>query len=75
MRRGEVSEFVAMSEFYTSDVRDLLRCQGSMADQRRIMVIGIVGNETKTFSGVVQAISEDYTSRPSRWQITMLDIE
>ena len=64
-----------MSEFYTSDVRDLLRCQGSMAEQKLITILGTVGTNTKTFSGVVQAIVEDRTSKPKRWQITMLDIE
>ena len=63
-----------MSEFCTSDVRDLLRCQGSMADQKRIMIVGTVGTETKTFSGVVQAIFEDDASEPKRWRIAMLDI-
>ena len=64
-----------MSEFYTSDVRDLLRCQGSMAEQKRIMIVGTVDTETKTFNGVVQAIFEVYASKPKRWRITMLDIE
>jgi hypothetical protein len=46
-----------------------------MAEQKRIMIVGTVGTETKTFSGVVQAIVEDRTSKPKRWQIMMLDIE
>ena len=46
-----------------------------MAEQKRIMILGTVGTETRTFSGVVQAIVEDRTSKPKRWQITMLDIE
>jgi len=46
-----------------------------MAEQKRIMILGTVGTETRTFSGVVQGIVEDRTSKPMRWQITMLDIE
>ena len=49
----------AVTEFYMSDVRNLLRCQGSMAEQRQIMVVGSISNETKTFNGLVQAIFED----------------
>jgi len=64
-----------MSEFFTSDVRDLLRCQRSMTEQKRIMIAGTVETETKTFDGVVQAIFEDRGSKPRRWRITMLDIE
>ena len=54
-------------------MKDIVRCQGSMAEQKRIMVVGTVGNETKTFKGVVQAIIEDRTSNAKRWRITMLD--
>ena len=39
------------------------------------MVIGSVGNATKTFNGVVRDILEDRTSSPRRWRIAMLDIE
>jgi hypothetical protein len=45
-----------------------------MAEQKRIMIVGTVGTETKTFSGVVQAIFEDNASEPKRWRIAMLDI-
>jgi hypothetical protein len=46
-----------------------------MAEQRRIMIVGTADNGIKTFDGVVQAIREDLTSEPKRWQITMLDTE
>jgi hypothetical protein len=62
-----------MSEFYLSDAKDLVRCQGSMAEQKRVVVVGRVGNEIKTFKGVVQTINEDRTSNPKRWRIKMLD--
>jgi hypothetical protein len=64
-----------MSEFYTSDVRDLLRCQQSMAEQKPITVIGGVDNEIKTFTGVVQAIDEDHGSKRTRWLVAILDLE
>jgi hypothetical protein len=62
-----------MSEFYLSDVKDLVRCQGSMAEQKRVVVVGTVGDKTKPFKGVVEAINEDRISNPRRWRITMRD--
>ena len=62
-----------MSEFYLSDAKDLVRCQGSLVEQKRVVVVGRVGNEIKTFKGVVQAISEDRINNPKRWRITMRD--
>jgi len=64
-----------MSEFYTSDVRDLLRCQQSMAEQKPITVVGAVGNEIETFTGVVQAIHEDHSAKRTRWLVAILDLE
>ena len=64
-----------MSEFYTSDVRDLLRCQQSMAEQKPIAVIGAVGNKIETFTGVVQAIHEDHSTKSTRWLVAILDLK
>jgi len=60
-----------MSEFYLSDANDLVRCQGSLAEQTRVMVFGRVGNEIKIFKGVVLAITED--RHPRGWWISMRD--
>jgi hypothetical protein len=62
-----------MSEFYLSDSKDLVRCQGSMTEQKRVAVVGRIGNEVKKFKGIVQDISEDRTGNPKRWRIKMLD--
>lgn len=61
----------SMSEFYLSDANDLVRCQGSLAEQTRVLVFGRVGNEIKIFKGVVLAIDEDY--HPKGWRISMRD--
>ena len=61
----------AMSEFYLSDANDLVRCQGSLAEQTRVMVFGRVGNEIKIFKGIVLAINEDHILKG--WRISMRD--
>jgi len=61
----------SMSEFYLSDANDLVRCQGSLAEQTRVLVFGRVGNEIKIFKGVVLAIDKDY--HPKGWRISMRD--
>ena len=62
-----------MSEFSLSDVKDLVRCVASLAEQKPVVVVGRVGNEIKTFKGVVLAINEDTISRPKRWWISIRD--
>jgi len=60
-----------MSEFYVTNARDLVRCQGSLAEQTRVMVFGRIGNEIKIFKGVVLALNQD---KPTKgWRISMRD--